>query len=185
MNETKPVPPLASAVARAQASIKHAVLISVVVVFSGCSSSGFNAPSALMAGSSSLSVPDELIQVSRSVKRNFIYNNDRPMIWPPIKNIDGIVVGNCMTYSRMVQTRLKALGLASRFRNVLAPVFPREHVVTVVTDRAGQDWVFDNRRPKPFPLAQLARYYDFEPGTHNAYVGAQRRTWSSMKTVKP
>jgi len=117
------------------------------------------------------------------VKRNFIYNNDRPMTWPPIKNIDGVVVGNCMTYSRMVEWRLRELGYRTRFRNVLAPVFPREHVVTAVTDRNGVDWVFDNRRPRPFPLADLSRYYDFEIGRANAYTGAQRRKWQRSRTA--
>lgn len=126
-------------------------------------------------------VPDELMQVSRDVKMNFIYNNDRPMTWPPIKNIDGIVVGNCMTYSRMVQGRLRERGYHTRFRNVLAPVFPREHVVTAVTDRNGFDWVFDNRRPLPFPLSELSRYYDFEIGGANAYTGGQRRPWRQIK----
>lgn len=167
-------------------AIKRAALCGALVLLSGCASNGgIYATSLSSDDSANPAVPDHLMQVSRAVKRNFLYNNDRPMVWPPIKNIDGIVVGNCMTYSRMVQTRLKALGLASRFRNVLAPVFPREHVVTVVTDRAGRDWVFDNRRPRPFPISQLSHYYDFEPGTHNAYVGAQRRTWRSVKTVKP
>ncbi len=129
-------------------------------------------------------VPLVFMQVSRAVKRNFIYSNDRPMVWPPITNIDGIVVGNCMTYSRMVQSKLRELGFSSRFRNVLAPVFPREHVVTVVTDEAGHDWVFDNRRPRPFPLANLSRYYDFEIGSSNAYVGSQRRSWRSVKKIK-
>jgi len=150
------------------------------VIAGGCASVSGSA-STPRAVSAVPPVPVEFMEVSRVVKLNFIYNNDRPMTWPPIKNIDGIVVGNCMTYSRMVQNRLRKLGYRTRFRNVLAPVFPREHVVTAVTDRNGFDWVFDNRRPRPFPLTDLSRYYDFEIGGGNAFTGAQRRKWQPAR----
>ncbi len=154
----------------------------VVIIFStGCAHTHRNSDAAIsLSNLAAGQAPQTFVHVSKDVKKHFRYDNKTKPTWPPRVDIFGKAIGNCMTYSRIIHDRLTSLGYSVRYRNVLAPVAPREHVVAVATDHNGEDWVFDNRYPEPYSASKLSQYYEAESYSQSARVGAQRHQWVAV-----
>lgn len=155
----------------------------VVLFVSGCAHdlAGPKNHPPLPASDTGTEIPTFFLKTSNDVKQAFHYDNRQKPTWPPRRDLFGHAIGNCMTYSRLIHQNLRASGYSVRYRNVLGPQAPREHVVAVATDNSGEDWVFDNRHSRPYPLWVLAKYYELESFHQNAQVGAQRYRWATIQ----
>lgn len=129
--------------------------------------------------------PAHLQQLARQLLTNFRYRAQTPRAWVGSRDKQGRLVGNCTVFARASAGALSAKGHLPRFVNVQvrspAPGQDSKHVVTVVTSKDHNRWVFDNRPPYLYPYSMLASLYHRKQTVR--FSGVQRQSWSSVKNT--